>query len=108
MATYFYEENKHGIGPDRNKIEPTSVPNFLFQFEPMIRNPDDKELKYFQPFWSGGVDNTGWKKVQYDPMVIFLIGNRPFVVPTSLAWTSNRRSDRYKLLGTCCQQLVTC
>ena len=23
--------------------------NFLFQFEPVIRNPDDKELKYFQP-----------------------------------------------------------
>ncbi len=22
--------------------------NFLFQFEPVIRNPDDKELKYFQ------------------------------------------------------------
>ena len=23
--------------------------NFLFQFEPIICNPDDKELKYFQP-----------------------------------------------------------
>ena len=24
--------------------------NFLFQFEPVIRSPDDKELKYFQLF----------------------------------------------------------
>ncbi len=44
----------------------------------MIRNPDDKELnyRYFQPFWSGGEDNTSWKKVQPDPMLIFLSGNR--------------------------------
>ncbi len=46
--------------------------NFLFQFEPVIRNPDEKELKYFQLFWSGGVDNTRWKNVQSDPMLIFL------------------------------------
>ena len=25
--------------------------NFLFQFEPVIRSPDDKELKYFQLFF---------------------------------------------------------
>ncbi len=34
------QENKHGIGPNRNKIEPThglSVSIFLFQFEPVIR-----------------------------------------------------------------------
>ena len=40
--------------------------NFLFQFEPVIRNLDDNELKYFQLFWSGGVDNTRWKKVRFD------------------------------------------
>ena len=37
---------------DMNKIEPAhglSVPlNFLFLFEDVIRNPDNKELKYFQ------------------------------------------------------------
>ncbi len=44
----------------------------------MIRNTDDKELKYFQLFFSGGVaDNTRWTKVQSDPMLIFLSGNRP-------------------------------
>ncbi len=57
---------KHGIGPDRNKIEP------LFQFEPVIRNADVKEFKYFQLFWSGSVDNTRQKKVRSDPMFIFL------------------------------------
>ena len=40
------QENKHGIGPDRNKIEPAHAwafgTNFLFQFEPVICNPDDK------------------------------------------------------------------
>ncbi len=42
----------------------SSGTNFLFQFEPVIRNnPDDKELKYFQLFWSGGADTTRWKKV---------------------------------------------
>jgi hypothetical protein len=46
--------------------------NFLFQFDPQ---PDDKELKYFQLFWSGSVDNTRWKIS--DPMLIFLCGNRP-------------------------------
>ena len=73
------QKNKNGIGPDRNKIEPAPitafVTNFLFQFEPVIRNPDDKELKYFQLFWSSGADNTRcrrWKKVQSDPMLIFL------------------------------------
>ncbi len=39
----------------------------------MVRNPDDKELKYFQLFWSGGVDNTRWKKVQSDPMLILVL-----------------------------------
>ncbi len=33
-----------------------------FQFEPVISNPDDKELKYFQ-LWFSGADNTRWKKV---------------------------------------------
>ena len=54
------QENKHQVGPNRNKIETAhglSVPIFLFRFEPVIRNPDDKELKYFQLFWSGGADN---------------------------------------------------
>ena len=55
--------------------------NFLFQFKPVIHNPNDNEfLKYFQLFWAGAVDNTGWKKVQSDPMLIFLSGNRPFDV----------------------------
>ncbi len=35
----------------------------------------DKEFKYFQLFWSGGVDNTRLKKS--DPMLIFLSGNWP-------------------------------
>ncbi len=39
----------------------------------MIHNPDNIELKYFQLFWSGCVDNTRWRKVQSDPMLIFLI-----------------------------------
>ena len=52
---------------DRNKIEAWAFgTNFLFQFKPVIRNLDDKELKYFQLFWSGGVDNTRWKKVRFD------------------------------------------
>ncbi len=29
--------------------------NFLFQFEPVIRNPDDKGLKYFQLFFGPAV-----------------------------------------------------
>ncbi len=66
------------MGSDRNKIEPVHAwafgTNFLFQVEPVIRNPDDKELKYFQLFLSGGADNTRWKKVQSDP--ILFSGNR--------------------------------
>ena len=72
------QENKHGIGLDLNKIEPAHGvfgTNFLFQFEPVIRNPDEKELKYFQLFWSGGVDNTRWKRS--DLMLIFPSRNRP-------------------------------
>jgi hypothetical protein len=43
----------------------------------MILNPDDKELKYSQPFWTGGVDAVIQdKKVQSNPMLIFLSGNR--------------------------------
>ena len=49
---------------------------FLFQFESVIHNPDDKELKCFQLFWSSSADNTSWKKVQSDPMLISLSGNR--------------------------------
>ncbi len=55
------------MGTDRirTKIKPGHWAfgnNFLFQFEPVIRKPDDKELEYFQLFLSGGVDNTRWKK----------------------------------------------
>ncbi len=50
----------------------------------MIRNPDDKELKYFQLFLAGGVDNTRWKKVQSDPMLIFLSGNRSLQTNTMI------------------------
>ena len=52
------QENKHGIGPDRNKIEPAhgrSLPIFCSSLN--LRSYD-KELKYFQLVWSGGVDNT--------------------------------------------------
>ncbi len=38
------QENKHGIGPDRNWAFGT---NFLFQFEPVIRNPNDKRVEVF-------------------------------------------------------------
>ena len=57
---------KISMGSDRNKIEPThglSVPIFCSSL-----NLDDKELRYFQLLWSGGVDNTRWKKVQSDPI----------------------------------------
>ena len=50
-------ENMHEIGPDRNKIKIAhrlSVPIFCSS---LIRNPDDKELKYFQLFSSRGVDS---------------------------------------------------
>ncbi len=56
------QENKHGIGPDRNKIKPAhglSVPIFCSSLNLWS---SDKELKYFQLFWSGAVDNTRWKK----------------------------------------------
>ena len=57
------------------------VNSFLFPFKPVIRNPDDKELKYFQLFWSGGVgkgrfplrkisirsDQTGLVSILYSP-----------------------------------------
>ena len=72
------QENKHGIGigPDRYKIEPAhglwvlifcSSLNLLSATR-MI-NPDD--------IWCGDVDNTRWKKVESDPMLIFLSGHRP-------------------------------
>jgi hypothetical protein len=67
------------MGSERNKIEPAhglSVP-ISVQFEAVIRNPDDKVLKYFQLFWSDGAYNRRWKKVQSDPMLIFLSGSRP-------------------------------
>ena len=54
------------------KIRMGSDRNFLFQFEPVIRNPEDKELKYFQRFLSGNADNT-----RSDLMLIFLSANRP-------------------------------
>ena len=31
-----------------------------------LHEPDDKELKYFQLFWSGCADHTRWKSVQSD------------------------------------------
>ncbi len=31
-----------------------------------LHEPDDKELKYFQLFWSGCADHTRWKSVQTD------------------------------------------
>ncbi len=61
------------MGLDRigTKLNPCMAfgTNFLFQSEPVIRNPNDKELKYFQLFWAGGADNTRWKKspVRSDP-----------------------------------------
>ena len=33
-------------------------------------------IKSWTFFWSGGADNTRWKKVQSDPMLIFLNRNR--------------------------------
>ena len=54
--------------------------NSLFQFESVIHNPDDKEMKYSQLFWSGGVDNTRWKKVQSDPIHIFLSENQLLLI----------------------------
>ena len=77
------------MGSDRNKIEPMHAwafgANFLFQFEHVIRNPGDKELKYiFNFFRFGGVDNTRWKKVQSDPMLIFVSGNRPLQTNTMI------------------------
>ncbi len=72
------QENKYGIGPDRtDKIEPFGS-NFLFQFESVIRNPDDKELvrSIFNFFWPSGADSTRSKNVLSDPMLIFLSGNR--------------------------------
>ncbi len=46
---------KISMGSDRigTKLNPRTWAfgtNFVFQLEPLIRNPDDKELKYFQPF----------------------------------------------------------
>ena len=42
------QENKHGIGSKQIWSRGWAFgTNFLFQFEPVIRNPDDKELKYF-------------------------------------------------------------
>ncbi len=63
LRPVFTQENKHGIGPDRNKIETAhglSVPIFCSSFN--LRSYD-KELKYFQLFLSGIVDNTRWKRV---------------------------------------------
>ncbi len=74
------QENKHQIWPNRSKIEPAwlSVPIFLFQFEPVIHNLDDKKLKYSQLFWSGGAQYTNMEKSpdRSDPMLIFMSGNR--------------------------------
>ena len=44
----------------------TFATNFLFQFEHLIRNPDDKL------FLVRRCGNTSWKKVQSDPIFIFL------------------------------------
>ena len=74
------QENKHGIGPDRNKIETEyglSAPIFCSSLN--LRSYD-KDLEYFQVFWYGGVDNTRWKEsspIRSRPMLIFLSGNRP-------------------------------
>ncbi len=43
-----------GSDKNRNKIEPAHGPfgtNFLFQFEPVIRNPDDTRVEVFSTFF---------------------------------------------------------
>ena len=43
------------------KLNPRMV--FRYQFSvPVMRKPDDKDLRYFHLSWSGGADNTRWKK----------------------------------------------
>ncbi len=46
------QENKHIIGPDRNKIEPAhalSVPIFYSSLQPVIRSPDDDNTSENRP-----------------------------------------------------------
>ncbi len=53
MESVVTQENKHGIGPDRDQNWTRAWAfgtNFLFQFESVIRNQHDKKLKYFQLF----------------------------------------------------------
>ena len=57
-------------------------------FEPVIRNPDDKEMKYFRLFLDRqcGQHNMGKGPVQSYPMLIFLSGNRPLVLALCLCF----------------------
>ncbi len=74
-SSFSTEENKNRIGPEQNGTHAWAFGiNFLFQFEPVIRNPDDKELKYFQLFLAWRWDNT--KSSPIRPMLISLSGNR--------------------------------
>ena len=54
------------MGSDRNKIEPAHGLSVPILCSSLNLGSFDKELKYFQFFWSGGVDNTRWKKVRSD------------------------------------------
>ena len=61
------------MGSDRieTKLNPRAWAfgtNFMFQFVPVVRSPDDKELKYFQ-FFSGPllwIIQDGKSPVRYD------------------------------------------
>ena len=60
---------KISMGSDRNKIEPAhglSVPIFCFSLNLWSTTQMIKSWSIFNFLWSGGVDNTRWKKVQSD------------------------------------------
>ncbi len=72
LRTISTQKNKHGIGPDRNKIEtahwlsvvPISCSSLnLWSATWMI-----KSWSIFNFFWSSDVDNTRLKEVQSDPI----------------------------------------
>ena len=99
LRPVFTQENKHEIGPDRNKIETThglSVPTFCCSLNLW---PYDKELKYFQLFSSSGVDKTRWKRVQSDAYfpewksAFILIWSKLGSVTEDHQWSRNIFSD---------------
>ncbi len=87
------QENKHRIGSEQNWTRPWAFgTNFLFQFEPVIRNPDGKQEK-----WKNKMENKMEKSPAWsDP---YFPGQKPALTKLSLLLLDSSISSKPFFLG---------